>query len=146
MISDYQRLRIPNMISIALALGFIPYGLHGGAANIWINVLLAAVVLVVMFIFFALNWMGAGDAKIAAAIMLWAGPEHGTAFFMLLALFGGIFAAGLLLLRRALLYHPALAEMPVLSKFTRWARKGVFPYGLPIGAAALCVAPSIFNI
>lgn len=146
MISDYQRLRIPNMVSIALVIGFIPYALSGGVADIWMHVLLAAAVLIVMFIFFALNWMGAGDVKLAAAIMLWVGPAHGSAFFIMLAVFGGIFALGLLVLRRALLYHPRLAEMPVLRKFSRWAHKGVFPYGLPIGAAALCIAPSIFNI
>ena len=65
---------------------------------------------------------------------------------MLFALFGGVFAIGLLALRYALPFYPFLAELPVVSKFSRLARNGLCPYGLPIGVAALCVAPAIFAV
>jgi Flp pilus assembly protein protease CpaA len=84
--------------------------------------------------------------KFLSALMLWAGPQHGVLFIVLFAIFSGVFAFSLLGLRAALPYFPILADVPVVSKFSRWARNGLCPYGLPIGAAALMVAPLIFGI
>jgi prepilin peptidase CpaA len=146
MISDYSRLRIPNTVSIVLVAAFAVFVAIGGVANVWPHLLLAGAVLVTLFVFFALGWIGAGDVKLLSALMLWAGPANGVPFVVLFAILGGIFAAGLLALRWALPYYPILAELPVMSKFSRWARNGLCPYGLPIGMAALLVAPSIFAV
>jgi prepilin peptidase CpaA len=88
--------------------------------------------------------LGGGDVKLASAIMLWAGPSHGASFVVLFALLGGAFALMLLSLRRALLYYPQIGNFVVLNKFSEWAQKGLCPYALPIGVAALCVAPAMF--
>lgn len=146
MISDYSRLRIPNVVSIVLVAAFAVFALLGGVGNVWPHLMLAGAVLAVLFACFAMGWIGAGDVKLLSALVLWAGPTHGVPFVVLFALFGGVFAVGLLALRTALPFFPILAEMPVISKFSRWARNGLCPYGLPIGAAALCVAPSIFAV
>lgn len=146
MISDYSRLRIPNIVSIVLVGAFAAFALLGGVASIWPHLMLAGAVLVTMFVFFVLGWLGAGDVKLMSALMLWAGPSQGVPFVVLFALFGGVFAAGLMALRTALPYYPILAEIPVMSKFSRLARNGLCPYGLPIGVAALCVAPAIFAV
>ena len=146
MISDYSRLRIPNVVSIVLVAAFAVFALMGGVGNVWPHLMLAGAVLAVLFVCFAMGWIGAGDVKLLSALVLWAGPTHGVPFVVLFALFGGVFAVGLLALRTALPFFPILAEMPVISKFSRWARNGLCPYGLPIGAAALCVAPSIFAV
>ena len=146
MISDFSRLRIPNIVSIVLVGAFAVFALLGGAGNVWPNLLLASAVLVTLFAFFAMGWLGAGDVKLLSALMLWAGPAQGVQFVVLFAIFGGIFAAGLLALRLMLPYYPILSEIPVMSKFSRWARNGLCPYGIPIGVAALCVAPSIFVV
>lgn len=146
MISDYSRLRIPNIVSIVLAAAFAVFALLGGVGTIWPHLVLAGAVLVLLFGFFAMGWVGAGDVKLLSAVMLWAGPAQGVPFIVLFALFGGVFAVSLYALRFALPYYPILADMPVVSKFSRWARNGLCPYGLPIGVAALCVAPSIFAV
>jgi prepilin peptidase CpaA len=146
MISDYSRLRIPNVVSIVLVAAFAVFALMGGVGDVWPHLLLAGAVLAVLFVCFAMRWIGAGDVKLLSALVLWAGPSQGVPFVVLFALFGGVFAVGLLALRTALPFFPILAEMPVISKFSRWARNGLCPYGLPIGAAALCVAPSIFAV
>jgi prepilin peptidase CpaA len=146
MISDYSRLRIPNVVSIVLVAAFAVFALLGGVGNVWPHLMLAGAVLAVLFVCFAMGWIGAGDVKLLSALVLWAGPTHGVPFVVLFALFGGVFAVGLLALRTALPFFPILADMPVISKFSRWARNGLCPYGLPIGAAALCVAPSIFAV
>jgi prepilin peptidase CpaA len=143
-ISDFSGLRIPNIVSIVLVAAFAAYAALGGAGDVWPNVLLADGVFVFMFIFFALGWLGAGDVKFLSALTLWAGPTHSASFMLLFAIFGGVFALLLLALRTAQGYLPIIAELPVLSKFSRWARNGLCPYGIPIGVAALCVAPSIF--
>ena len=146
MISDLSGLRIPNIVSIVLVAVFAIYALLGGTASVWVHVALAGVVFAVLFTFFALGWVGAGDVKFLSALTLWAGPSHGALFITLFAIFGGAFALMLLALRKALFYYPALGELPVMSKFCRLARLGLCPYSVPMGVAALCVAPSIFLI
>lgn len=146
MISDYSQLRIPNVVSIVLAAAFAVFALLGGTGNIWPHLVLAGAVLLLLFAFFAMGWVGAGDVKLLSAVMLWAGPAQGAPFMVLFALFGGVLAVSLYALRFALPFYPMLADIPVLSKFSRWARNGLCPYGLPIGVAALCVAPSIFAV
>ncbi len=146
MISDFSRLRIPNLVSIVLVAAFTAFAFLGGAGNVWPHLILAGAVLATLFAFYAMGWLGAGDVKLLSALMLWAGPAQGVKFVLLFAVFGGIFAAGLLALRITLPYYPILSEIPVMSKFSRWARNGLCPYGIPIGVAALCVAPSIFAV
>ncbi len=145
MITDYRWLHIPNLLSIVLALGFIPYALIAGPAVPFLaHIGVAALVFLVLFACFAFGWLGGGDVKLAGAIMLWAGPTHGVEFVVLFALFGGLFALFLLGLRQALLAFPVIETVPVLGKISGWARQGLCPYALPIGASALCVAPLMF--
>ena len=146
MITDYRKLRIPNMVSIVLAGAFFPFAiLAGPAIAIGPHLFLAGAVFILLFIFFAIGWLGGGDVKLVSAIMLWAGPPHGMNFVVLFAIFGGVFALALLSLRYALLQYPRIETVTGLGKMSRWARNGLCPYALPIGAAALCVAPAIFT-
>lgn len=144
LVSDFTRLRIPNAITVALVVSFAAYALAGGTGNVWPHLTLAGATFVLFFIFFALGWVAAGDAKYLPAVMLWAGPGQAARFAVLLAVAGGVFALGLVALRYTLNQHPGLAEWPVLAKVCRWARNGLCPYGIPISIAALAVAPAIF--
>ncbi len=144
LVSDFTRLRIPNVIPVVLVASFAAYALAGGTGSVWPHLALAGATFVLFFIFFALGWVAAGDAKYLPAVMLWAGPAQGARFAVLLALAGGAFALGLVALRYALNQYPGLAELPVLAKVCRWARNGLCPYGIPISIAALAVAPAIF--
>lgn len=146
MISDFSKLRIPNSVSIVLILAFIAYALLGGAQSVWPHLMIAGAVFAILFFSYAMGWLGAGDVKFLTSLMLWAGPSQGVLFFVLFAIFGGVFATFLWALRRVLPAYPALAEWPVTSKFSRWARNGLCPYGIPMGLAALCIAPSIFPL
>ncbi len=145
-VSDVTRFRIPNIVSIVLLAAFIPYVLLGGTQTIWPHFAVAGAVFVVLFISFALGWLGAGDVKFVSAISLWAGPEHGPMFLVSFALLGGVLALMLLGLRAAQNSHPILATLPVLDKLSGWARNKILPYGLPIGLAALAAVPSIFAV
>lgn len=145
-VCDVTTFRIPNMISIALVVLFLPYIAFVGVPEIWMNIAIAAVVFVALFVSFAFGWLGAGDVKFVSAITLWAGPQQGPEFLMAFGLLGGALALFLLILRSAQNTYPILATLPVLSKVCGWARNKILPYGLPIGLAALAVAPSIFAI
>jgi prepilin peptidase CpaA len=146
MITDYRTLRIPNTISIVLALAFFPFALIAGPQAIPLlqHLGLAALIFGLLFLCFAFGWMGGGDVKLAGAIMLWVGPSQGVDFVLLFAVLGAALALGLWSLRHALLQFPLIESVPVLSKFSGWARGGMCPYALPIGVAALIVAPEIF--
>jgi prepilin peptidase CpaA len=131
MMSDYRWLHIPNAVSIILAAAFFPFAwLAGPAIPFWAHLIVAGAVFLLLFGFFALGWLGGGDVKLIGAIMLWTGPSQGVSFMVSL--------------RFALPQYPQIETMPVLSTFSRWARANICPYALPIGLAALCVAPSIF--
>lgn len=145
-ITDISQLRIPNMVTIVLVAAFIPYMLLGNVQTIWLHFAVAGVVFIVLFLSFAMGWLGAGDVKFASAIALWAGPVHGTAFLVYFALLGGLFALILLVLRSAQNTYPIIATYPVLHKMSGWARNKIMPYGVPLGLAALLVAPAIFGM
>lgn len=145
MVSDYRKLRIPNAVSLILAGAFFPFAfLAGPSIAVVPHVILAVAVLLLLFVFFAIGWLGGGDVKLVSAITLWAGPPHGMNFVVLVAIFGGVFALALLSLRYALLQYPQIETVTGFGKLSGWARQGLCPYALPIGAAALCVAPAIF--
>jgi prepilin peptidase CpaA len=145
-ITDISALRIPNIVTIVLVLTFIPYAILGGTQTIWPHFAVAGAVFAVLFFSFTMGWLGAGDVKFATAIALWAGPVHGPAFLVYFALLGGLFAVVLLVLRSAQNTYPIIATYPVLHKLSGWARNKIMPYGVPLGIAALVVAPAMFGM
>ena len=125
---DFMRQRIPNWLSLAVALLFVvPVALHFREVS-WFNQLGAAVAcLAVGMGLFALKQMGAGDVKLLAAIALWAGLFRlmPLVFFISLA---GLLLAGLLVgLRRILAWRGYAADALPIS-----LRPGA---GVPFGVA-----------
>jgi prepilin peptidase CpaA len=146
-LSDYSALRIPNIVSVVLVAAFFFYWMFGGVEGpVWHHIALAIGLLVLLFVFFAIGVLGAGDVKFLAALTLWTGPGDSAFFILTFAILGGLFALLLVVLRAMQKPYPTLAEVPVLAKLSRWARNGICPYGIPIGIAALCTAPAIFQI
>jgi prepilin peptidase CpaA len=146
-LSDYAALRIPNAVSIVLIASFALYWALGGIdSKVWYHITLAVGVLVLLFVFFAIGVLGAGDVKFLSALTLWTGPMHSAFFILTFAILGGLFALMLVVLRAVQRPFPSIAEAPVLAKLSRWARNGICPYGIPIGVAAICTAPAIFQL
>jgi prepilin peptidase CpaA len=145
-ISDVRGFRIPNMVSVALILLFLArYLLVHPPVSLKAHLAVAVLSFVILFLFYLPGWFGAGDAKLITAAMLWAGPEAGVPFILVMVLSGGVFAAFLLALGKALRARPQLAGYVPSSRVRRWAERGICPYGLPIFAAALSVLPLLFN-
>jgi prepilin peptidase CpaA len=138
--SDLLTMTISNRLSLALAGGFFLLTLITGMGLTAIGMHLAAgaLVLTVCFGFFAMGWIGGGDAKLAAATALWFGFDYLLDYLVYASLFGGVLTVLLIQFRRL--------PLPDLLARQGWILKlhdegsGV-PYGIALAAAALIVYP-----
>jgi prepilin peptidase CpaA len=134
--SDILSMTIPNRLTIGLALAFLPVGLmlHLSLAQWGVHLGLGLAGLVAGMVFFALRFMGGGDAKLIAATCLWLGSEGCLAFMIYTALAGGALTLGLMAARK---YGAVYAGMlpPSLSRHLEPA--GDIPYGVAICVGGL---------
>lgn len=140
--TDILTMKIPNRISVVLALSFFVVAPFSGmdlATFLW-SLAAAIAVFAGCFALFALNVMGGGDAKILSAAALWYGFNTDLfAFLALTGLFGGVLALIILFVRanqNILLVSP----IPIPMHFFK-DRAGI-PYGVAIGAAAFATFPN----
>ncbi|MFO1123620.1 MAG: prepilin peptidase [Hyphomicrobiales bacterium] len=91
---DALTMRIPNWLTIFIALLFLPMALLTGMAwaDIGMHVLVGLGMFVLGFVFFALGLFGGGDAKLLAAAGLWLGWPDLMPFLFITALAGGVLA------------------------------------------------------
>jgi prepilin peptidase CpaA len=90
---DVLRLRIPNIIPLALILLFALQLVIGPGVPAPLDHLLAmGIALLVLLPPFALNVLGGGDVKLLAAVALWLGKDQVTALLILVGIVGGLFA------------------------------------------------------
>jgi len=145
-VSDYVRMIIPNWCSIALVVEFLLFSIVFLTLNefAW-NLLLCAIIFSLGIGFYAFGWLGGGDVKLLTAVIFWAGPDNGLIFVLAMAAIGFVMAAGLIILRRVLIFFPNLfPNSELLRRPVAWVEEGAFPYGIAIGAAALVIGPAIF--
>ncbi|MFZ1108872.1 MAG: prepilin peptidase [Rhodomicrobium sp.] len=145
-ISDLRSLRIPNWVSLGLIAGFFAYAwIVGGAVDPRAHFILAAVAFAAMFCLYVLGWFGGGDVKLMTAVVLWAGPPHAARFVLAVALAGGAIAILLVLTERLLKARPKTGDY-LPRQVKQWARRGVFPYSIPIVIAAISILPGIVGL
>ena len=138
-VSDLLTLTIPNRVSIGIVAIYPAW-----VFAMWptIDPLLGLAcglgALVICFVLFSLNVMGGGDAKLLAAVCLWAGPYHLGPVLLTIAFAGGVLAVvvlGYLTLRSrefTILNH-------VLAGCQSSARKPI-PYGIAIALGGVHLA------
>jgi prepilin peptidase CpaA len=138
--SDLFTMTIANRVSAILIAGFVLLAILIGmsAADMLSHAGAAAIVLVAAFTFFACGWIGGGDAKLAAATVLWFGFGHLFDYLVYASILGG--ALTLLLIKFRTM------PLPYLLAGRDWAerlhrRDGGVPYGIALAAAALLVYP-----
>jgi prepilin peptidase CpaA len=138
--SDLLTMLIPNRISLALIVGFAVLAASGflSLGEIGLHVGAAGVVLACTFTLFAMNIIGGGDAKLAAATALWLGFDGLLDYLLAASLLGGLLTLGLLAARAHPLPNP-LARLPFALRLHD-AKTGI-PYGIALAAAALLVLP-----
>lgn len=89
--SDIASRRIPNWVSLAvLLLAGLRFLLTG--ADPLVPLLLAAIVFAVGFLLFLTKLLGAGDSKLAAALVLFLEPVAVPTFLFVMSIAGGILA------------------------------------------------------
>ncbi|MEP9367577.1 prepilin peptidase [Xanthobacter sp. VNH20] len=126
--TDLSRRIIPNLIIFALAGGFAVLVASGRVDELPLRLMLAAGVLAAGFWLFAHDLIGAGDAKLAAALALWLDPSQLPAFALICGVLGALLVGGV----------------------TLWARggwrglrmAGSLPYGVALAGAGLALFPS----
>ena len=138
--SDLLTMTIANRVSLTLVGGFVLLAALIGMspASMLSHVGAAAAVLVVVFAIFTRGWIGGGDAKLAAATVLWLGFAHIADYLFFASLFGGALTLAIIQFRTM--------PLPRLFVGHEWAERlhrsdaGV-PYGIALAAAALLVYP-----
>lgn len=138
---DLAKMEIPNWLTLGLAVGFFPLALSAGLplSVLTAHALCATAALALVFVCFALDWMGGGDAKLIAAVALWLGPSAEFASFLLLSsVLGGILTLVLILARLCLKPTTGMASLDRLLD----PESGI-PYGVALGTAGLLVYPSL---
>ncbi|MBM6583665.1 prepilin peptidase [Microvirga sp. BT689] len=139
-VTDLLTMRIRNSLVLFLLGVYAALAPLTGwtAAEIGMSVAVAAAVLGCSFACFAAGWIGGGDAKLVAVIVLWLGAEHVTSYLLGAALFGG--GLTLMLLRFRMMTLPAFClRVPWITRLHD-RRSGV-PYGVALAAAAVLVFP-----
>jgi len=87
-LTDLKQFKIRNELILVLIGLFV---LHAFLSGRWVfahwNLTLAALMLAVMFYFYAQGWMGGGDVKMLAVGFLWIGFDCALVFAILLVIF-----------------------------------------------------------
>jgi prepilin peptidase CpaA len=139
-LSDLATMTIPNRISIALVVAFVPAALLSGAPAATLGLCLGVGLagLVIGAVMFALGWIGGGDAKVMAAAGLWLGLSGAPSFLMWTTVAGGLFGLSVLLARSWA--QPWAGAGPAwLGRLLE--PRGDIPYGVAIAVGALAAFP-----
>ncbi len=107
-VSDIRSYRIPNWISAMIVVLFAVRTLID-PADLVASLTIGAVVLAAGFVLFTTRLLGAGDAKLLAAVSLWVGPALIFEFLTATALAGGVAATTILFFGKGA-GSPALAS------------------------------------
>jgi len=91
---DVLTMRIPNWLTLAVAISFFPIALLTGMAvlDIALHVAVAAAMFAAGFLLFSIGLFGGGDAKLLAAAALWFGWSDLVPFLVFTVFAGGALA------------------------------------------------------
>lgn len=137
MVLDFNTARIPNWLTVSVALGFLPTALVAGLTPGAIFVdHYGTGVLVLLFaaLLFARGWIGGGDAKFLTAVGIWAGWKGLPDFLLVTAIGSGVLAL-ITLIVRAPVGVQLTTWMPFLDRGFGGGEK--VPLGVAIGAGGL---------
>ena len=100
---DWRSRRIPNWLNAGIALLAIPFWWASGL-SIWpdvaVQIGLAAALLLVFWLAFAVGMMGGGDVKMIAALALWLPPAAMIKLLLIMSIAGGVLTIAMLIPHR----------------------------------------------
>ena len=139
-IMDLMTLTIRNWLVLALGAAWLLLAPLAGfdLAALGASASVAAIVFALAFGFFALGWIGGGDAKLAAVTALWFAPSEALLYYTYAAFIGGVLTLAILQLRARMIPTP-LYRVAWIAQLHD-PKTGV-PYGAAMAPAALIVFP-----
>ena len=139
-ITDLTTMKIRNGLVLLFFLAYVVLAPFVGftVSEIAWSAATGAGVLVFAFTFFALGWIGGGDAKLAAVTALWFGADHTATYLIYTALLGGALTVSLVLFR--------MQTLPAWLQNRSWigrlhSQQSGIPYGVAMAIAGLLVFP-----
>ena len=140
--SDLTTMTIPNRVSVLLLAGFAVMAPLTGMSlpAFGMHLLGGLVIFGICFTFFAMGWMGGGDAKLATATAVWVGWTHIFEYALVAAVLGGLMTV-FILSARGMPFPMLLARFGWLERHHR-PETGI-PYGIALAAAGLLIYPQI---
>ncbi|HWY61013.1 MAG TPA: prepilin peptidase [Rhizomicrobium sp.] len=137
---DLASFTIPNFLQTLLIASFAAFAVaaHLGASDITSHLLAGFVGLLVGFTLFALGYIGGGDAKLFAAVVLWLGLKDLMPYTLVATVLGGVLTLSLLALRSLPLPAP-LARQAWLLRLHN-SESGI-PYGVALAAGVFVILP-----
>jgi len=144
---DIASYTIPNFVQLALIAAFAAFVFAAGMApaTIGAHLLAGFIGLVLGFTLFALGYIGGGDAKLFACVLLWLGFANLLDYAVVASLMGGALTVFFIVLR-ALPLPAALTKQAWILRLHD--AKGGIPYGVALAAGAFAILPQteIFRI
>ena len=124
-LTDLREYKIRNELILALVGLFVLYtAVTGRWADLRSDVPFAALMFVILLVFYSRGWLGGGDVKILAVAFLWTGSSGALVFAVLLSFFSG--------------GHTLAARFGwANSRVTASGRRGI-PYAPSVAAALIC--------
>lgn len=140
-LKDLSSYTIPNWISAALLVAFIPAAFAVGLP--WPvlaqHAAVGGIALLIGVAMFSLNWIGGGDAKLFSAAALWLGVPALPGYLLWTAIAGGVLTVALLAARKATGWLPLAGGPGWVHSLL--APRGDVPYGVALAAGALLAFP-----
>lgn len=139
-VRDLATMTIPNWLTLGLALAFFAFAplVAMPLAEVGVHSAVGFAALLVGMGFFGMGWIGGGDAKLVAAIILWVGWTQALPYLVVASLLGGALTLIILGFRTLPLPGILVRQNWLLRLHDR--SEGV-PYGIALAVAALLVFP-----
>jgi len=137
---DIASYTIPNFLQAALFASFVAFAVVVGMtpAALGLHLLAGGIGLAIGFLFFALGYIGGGDAKLFACAAIWFGLRDLPDFALFASIFGGALTLGLLSFRKLPL--PAFLRRQGWLMRLHDEKQGI-PYGAALAAGAFTILP-----
>jgi prepilin peptidase CpaA len=137
---DLTSFAIPNFLQAALIAAFVAFAAaaHLGVPALALHLLAGLIGLATGFALFALGYVGGGDAKLFAAVVLWLGLKDLLPYTLVATVLGGVLTLALISLRNL--------PLPLFLARQTWIlrlhdSKAGIPYGVALAAGAFVVLP-----
>lgn len=130
--TDIAHRVIPNAVVAAMLAGFVALAVLAPLPDLSLRLLLATAVTGLGFSLFSEGLVGAGDAKLAGALMLWVDPIQVPLFLLACGLIGAALTVAVIAARR---------QRRLGADLSALARRHTLPYGVALAGAGLMIHP-----